>query len=112
MSQDTIDSLEAQLHALYQERELLNDRFGVSSTDEIIGMVDCLEAQLRDFYSRFGGIDGMSNAEAAVMVDQIRSLGGMLDDIYTHKSVEFTIVDDKPVLRAQWNDITSNGDSQ
>lgn len=112
MNQETVDSLESQLHALYQEREALNDRFGVSSSEEITNMVECLEAQLRDFYSRFGGLDGIGSAETAVMLDQIRSLGTVLDDMYSKKTVDFTIVDDKPVLRAQWIEITSNGDTQ
>lgn len=112
MNQETVDSLEAQLHSLYEEREFLNDRFGVSSAEEIAGMVECLEAQLKDFYSRFGGIDGVGDAETAVLLDQIRSLSSTLDHMYSKKTVEFSIVDDKPVLRAQWTETLANGDSQ
>lgn len=112
MNQDTVDSLEAQLHSLYEDREALTDRFGVSSSEEIVGMVENLEAQLHDFYSRFGGLDGIGSAETAIMLDQIRSLGTVLDGMYSKKTVDFSIVDDQPVLRAQWTEVTSNGDTQ
>ncbi len=112
MNQDTVDSMEAQLRVLYEEREFLADRFGVSSADEVAGMVESLEAQLRDFYDRFGGIDGMGDAETAVMIDQIKSLSTTLDQMYSKKTVEFSVVDDKPVLRAQWTESLENGDNQ
>lgn len=108
----TIDSLENQLKALYQEREFLTDRFGVSSADEIVQMVESLEAQLRDFYDRFGSHAGFDDAESTLMLARIKELSGQLDPMYSQKSVKFFIENDKPVLRAEWTEAIHQGDDQ
>lgn len=100
----TIQSLEQQLGTLYRERELLNERFGVSSAEEIAGMIENLEAQLRDFYSRFGSNPGFDDTETVAMLAKIKELSGTLDPMYSNKSVTFTIENDRPVLRAQWTE--------
>lgn len=109
MSTDTLESLEGQLRSLYQEREFLHDRYGVSSADDIVRMVECLEAQLRDFYARFGGVDGMGDSQSSLLLERLRSLSGVLDQMYSSKSVELFIENDRPVLRAQWIESTQGG---
>lgn len=104
MFQEAVESLESQLQSLYAEREELHDRIGASSAEEIVGMVECLEAQLQDFYSRFGGIDMLGEAEVRQVTDQISGLGNSLDTMYSSKTVEFTFDDGKPTLRAFWNE--------
>ncbi|MEM7621591.1 MAG: hypothetical protein AAF235_00120 [Planctomycetota bacterium] len=106
------ESLEQQLRALYQERELLEERFGASSAEEIMSMVESLEAQLRDFYDRFGSHAGFDDAESVLMLSRIRELSTALDPMYSQKSVSFFIENDKPVLRAQWTEALHQGDDQ
>ncbi|MEN0019521.1 MAG: hypothetical protein AAF747_01405 [Planctomycetota bacterium] len=108
----TMESLEQQLVALYSEREQLSNRFGASSADDIIAMVENLEAQLTDFYDRFGSHAGFDDAESIIMLSRIRELGETLDPMYSKKSVHFFIENDKPVLRAEWSESISNGDEQ
>ena len=105
-----IESLEGQLRALYQEREFLSDRFGVSSSEEIVQMVENLEAQLRDFYDRFGSHAGFDDAESTMMLARIKDLSAQLDPMYSKKSVQFFIENDKPVLRAEWTEAIHQGD--
>ena len=47
---EMMESMEAQLGALYAERELLQRELGVSDADDIIAMVRSLEEQLADLY--------------------------------------------------------------
>ncbi|MDX2146563.1 MAG: hypothetical protein SFZ23_03490 [Planctomycetota bacterium] len=112
MSTDIAQSMEQQLRALYEDREYLQDRFGVSSAEEIVGMVECLESQLRDFYGRFGSHDGMGDAESAILLSRLKELSSSLDPLYSRKSVEFFFQNDKPVLRAQWIEDIQKGDAQ
>lgn len=42
--------MEAQLNALYAEREMLHDALGTADAQDIIAMVHSLEAQCNDFY--------------------------------------------------------------
>ncbi len=107
-----IERLEGQLRALYQEREFLTDRFGVSSSEEIVQMVESLEAQLRDFYDRFGSHAGFDDAESTMMLARIKELSSQLDPMYSRKSVQFFIENDKPVLRAEWTEAIDQGDNQ
>lgn len=110
--QDTIESLEAQLQSLYRERELLNERFGVSSVDDIEAMVSNLEAQLKDFYHRFGNHDGFGDAESALMLSRLKELSSTLDTMYSQKRVQFFFENDKPVLRAEWTEALCQGDAR
>lgn len=112
MSSETMESLEQQLIALYEERESLNDRFGVSTTEDVIGMVECLEQQLCDFYNRFGSADGFDDAESAIVLSKIKDLSSTLDPMYSKKSVQFSFENDKPVLRAMWSEDLSEGENQ
>lgn len=107
-----IESLEQQLITLYQERERLNDTFGVSDTDGIVNMVRSLEGQLRDFYDRFGGNPGFDDAETALMLSKIRDLSAQLDPMFTAKRVSFFVENDRPVLRAEWSAVNDQGDQK
>lgn len=97
----TIQSLEQQLNTLYGERESLNERFGVSSFEEISSLIDSLESQLCDLYGRQpssgGGGDGLMN-----MLDQIDQISPRLDPSYSQKRVTVTLENSTPVLRAEW----------
>lgn len=112
MSTDIAQNLESQLRSLYEEREFLEDRFGVSSAEDIVNMVECLEAQLHDFYHRFGSLDGSGDTESAVLLSRLRELSSSLDPLYDTKSVQFFFEDGKPVLRAQWNQTIDKGDAR
>lgn len=112
MSAELVESMELQLRSLYEEREFLESRFGVSSAEGLVGMVDSLESQLRDFYDRFGGYDAMGDAESAILLDRLRSLSGQLDSMYSQRTVEFFMEDEKPVLRAKWIENLAAGDNQ
>lgn len=107
-----IESLEGQLKALYEEREFLTHRFGVASAEEIVQMVESLEAQLRDFYDRFGAHAGFDDPESALMLSRIKELSSQLDPMYSQKSVSFFIENEKPVLRAEWTEAIQQGDEQ
>ncbi|MEL6796525.1 MAG: hypothetical protein AAFO89_06835 [Planctomycetota bacterium] len=108
----TIQSLEEQLNALYHERECLHERFGVSTADDIVQMVESLESQLHDFYERFGGQAGFDDNESALMLARIKELSAHLDPMYSTKSVHFFYENDKPVLRAEWTEAIQQGDTQ
>lgn len=97
-----VQSLEEQLRSLYADREVLTDRFGASSAEEIIGMIESLEAQLRDFYGRFGHT-GTDDTETALILARIKELSSILDPMYSKKSVSFSIENDRPVLKAEWS---------
>lgn len=112
MNAEVVESMDTQLRSLYEEREYLEDRFGVSSAEDLVGMVDSLEAQLKDFYDRFGAYDGFGDAESAVLLDRLRGLSSQLDPMYSQRTVEFFMDDDKPVLRAKWTEDLSTGDDQ
>lgn len=112
MHADTVESLEQQLHSLYQERELLQDRFGVSGAEDIIGMVECLEAQLHDFYDRFGSQEIFGDTESAILLSRLKELSATLDPMYSSKSVKFSVENDKPVLRAEWTQTLNQGVNQ
>lgn len=111
MSQETVDSLEAQLLSLYEERDNLQQRLGVSSQDEIVGMVKNLEGQLVDLYSRFGSMQN-STPEVAQVVSQLNDLSNSLDGMFSEKSVVFEMQDDRPVLRAVWKQTLTEGDNR
>ena len=110
MTPGVVDSMEQQLRALYEEREFLESKFGVSSSEDIVNMVSNLEAQLHDFYNRFGHIEGFDDANTLVMLEQLEKLSKSLDPMYSCKSVEFFVENDKPVLRAVWNEHGPKGD--
>lgn len=112
MSADVLESMEHQLRSLYEEREFLQSRFGVSSAEEIVNMVECLETQLKDFYARFGSHDGFGDAESAILLSRLRELSTSLDPMYSKKSVSFYFENEKPVLRAEWSESLDKGDAQ
>ncbi|MEO0629408.1 MAG: hypothetical protein AAFY46_01605 [Planctomycetota bacterium] len=107
-----IQSLEEQLKALYHERECLTERFGISSADELVQMVESLESQLNDFYDRYGSFSTFGDAESAMMLARIKELSSQLDPMYSTKTVRFSIENDKPVLRAEWTEAIQQGDDQ
>jgi hypothetical protein len=45
-----LESMEAQLRSLYEDRELLERELGVSSPTVLIAMIRSMEAQLIDLY--------------------------------------------------------------
>lgn len=112
MHNDAVESLEQQLCTLYEERAQLEERFGVSSPEDIANMVASLEGQLRDFYDRFGDFDGFGDTESVMMLSRIKELGSSLDPMYSHKSVQFTFENNRPVLRAEWSEEISQGEAQ
>lgn len=112
MHTEVAENLEHQLRSLYEEREFLQDRFGISSAEEIVNMVECLEAQLKDFYGRFGSTDSFGDAESAALLSRLKELSAALDPMYSKKSVQFFIENDKPVLRAEWSETINQGDAQ
>ena len=112
MSADILESLEQQLHSLYEEREYLQGRFGVSSAEDVVNMVECLESQLHDFYSRFGSHETFNDTESAILLSRIRELSSALDPMYSRKSVQFFFENDKPVLRAEWTEHLHEGAAQ
>lgn len=99
-----IESLEQQLCALYQERQELADAVGANCTEDVINMIGSLEAQLRDFYNRFGDNPGFDDAESLMVLSKIKELSETLDPMYSQKSVTFSIENEKPVLRAEWTE--------
>ena len=107
MYTDAQDSLEQQLRSLYEEREYLTDRFGVSSAEEIVTLVENLEAQLKDFYGRYGDVD-TEDDETGLLLSKLKQLSASLDAIYTNKSVHLVIEGSKPVLRAEWSGAVHN----
>lgn len=112
MNAEVVESLEQQLRSLYEEREFLQSRFGVSSADELVGMVECLEHQLKDFYNRFGSVDGFGDTESAILLSRLRELSSTLDPMYGKKTVQFFFENDKPVLRAEWTEDLKQGEDQ
>lgn len=50
-SEAMTDQMEAQLSALYAERETLHNALGVSNADDVVRLVRSLEAQLNDLYN-------------------------------------------------------------
>ncbi|GAB4515004.1 MAG: hypothetical protein Tsb0013_19490 [Phycisphaerales bacterium] len=108
--QAVIESLEQQLCALYQEREQLSSAIGANCADDVINMISSLEAQLHDFYNRFGSNPGFDDAETMQVLSKIKELSDTLDPLYSKKSVQFFIENDKPVLRAEWTEALNQGD--
>lgn len=112
MHNDAVESLERQLCSLYEERAQLEERFGVSTPEDIANMVASLEGQLRDFYDRFGEYDGFGDSESIMMLSRIKELSASLDPMYSRKSVQFTFEHNRPVLKAEWTEEISQGDAQ
>ena len=50
LAEDDAESLVAQLHSLYSERERLFTELGVSDADSILKMINSLTAQLEELY--------------------------------------------------------------
>ena len=99
----TIESLEQQLSTLYGERESLNERYGVSSFEEISRLIESLESQLCDLYGRQpNGSAGGGGGGLMDMLDQIDQISPRLDPSYSQKRVTITLENSTPVLRAEW----------
>ncbi|MEO0512540.1 MAG: hypothetical protein AAF108_06540 [Planctomycetota bacterium] len=107
-----IESLDGQLQSLYRDREILEERFGVSSAEEISRMIENLEAQLRDLYNSYGSCGGLEGVEQARMLSRIEELSSVLDPMYSQKSVSFFLENNQPVLRAEWHEAIQQGDDQ
>ncbi|MEM7754686.1 MAG: hypothetical protein AAF297_03520 [Planctomycetota bacterium] len=105
----TVDSMELQLRSLYEEREKLTNTIGCNDAEEIIGMVRNLEAQLVDLYQRHGHKLDEDGVDVQGLLRHVEELSGHLDDSYGEKSVVFTYENDRPVLRAVWNQSLSEG---
>lgn len=110
MNTETIESMEMQLRSLYEERDFLHQKYGVSSANEVIAMVSNLEAQLHDFYNRYGSFDNEDNS--AMILGRLKELSAALDPMYSSKSVSYTFENNRPVLRAEWNEQLNQGDAQ
>ena len=96
MSQETVDSLEAQLRSLYEERDQLQQN---------------LESQLVDLYDRFGAMQNAS-PDVAQVLGQLNDLSNSLDGMFGEKSVVFEMQEDRPVLRAVWKQTLTEGDNR
>jgi len=105
----TIDSLELQLRSLYEEREKLNSTIGCSDADEILGTLRNLEAQLVDLDQRHGHKLSEDGVDVQGLLRHVEELSQHLDEQYGEKSVVFTYENDRPVLRAVWNQSLSEG---
>jgi len=105
----TIDSMEIQLRSLYEEREKLNDTIGCAGAEEVIGMVRNLEAQLVDLYQRHGHKATEDGPDVQGLLRHVEELSSHLDETYAEKSVVFTYENERPVLRAVWNQSLSEG---
>ncbi len=110
MNTETVESLEMQLRSLYEEREFLAQKYGVSSADEVVSMVSNLEAQLHDFYHKYGSFDSDDNS--GIILGRLKELSSALDPMYSQKSVTFTFENNRPVLRAEWTEQLNQGDAQ
>lgn len=108
----TLESLHQQLEALYAEREWLNEQLGTTDAETVVTMVMSLEAQLADFYNKFGGNVSQELTDIAPLLSQIEELSQRLDGSYSEKSVVFEIQDNKSVLKAVWTERTNDGDSE
>lgn len=104
--QSTVESMDMQLRSLYQDRERLQDRFGVSGVDDVITMVESLESQLRDFYDRYGGINDAGDGNARLL-GQLGQISQSLDPMFTARKVVFALEHGEPVLRAEWTNVTN-----
>ncbi|MEM1164829.1 MAG: hypothetical protein AAGI30_00900 [Planctomycetota bacterium] len=98
-----------QLESIYAEREQLASQIGVCDADGILNMVRSLEAQLCDLYQRFGGIADADGSTAAALLVQVNQLAEHLDAQFSEKSISLEIVDDKPVMRAEWKEHLNQG---
>lgn len=112
LTEQTTGSIEEQLDMLYAEREWLTQELGVPDAEGIVDMVRNLEAQLCDFYRQFGGRAPVSNHETLQLLNYVQELSQHLDEMYSEKSVTFSIEDDKPVIKATWKEVTNQGDTQ
>jgi hypothetical protein len=109
----TQGSIEEQLDAIYAEREWLAQELGVAHAEGGVDMVRNLEAQLCDFYRQFGGRAPVSNHETLQLLNYVQELSQHLDQMYTEKSVTFSIEDEKPVIKATWKETLNNqGDTK
>lgn len=108
----TSGTIEEQLEAIYAEREWLSNELGVADAEDVVNMVRNLEMQLCDLYRIHGPIAPMSNQATMQLLTYVQELSQHLDQMYSEKSVEFHIEDDKPVIKASWKEILSEGDAQ
>ena len=102
MLADARDSLTQQLEDLYAERDFLHQEIGISDAEGIVSMVRNLEAQLRDFYSTYGGVNDTGHGSTDLLLSQVEKMSEQLDAFYNHKEIILTIENDKPVVKATW----------
>lgn len=110
MDTATLESLESQLQTLYQDREALENQIGASSAEEVLGMIRNLESQLCDMYNTYGGRRSADSGPTVEMLKTIDELKDQLQDHYGRPTIIFEVIDDKPSLRATWNN-TTEGDA-
>lgn len=108
----TNGTIEDQLDVLYAEREWLSGELGVADAEDVVKMVRNLEMQLCDLYRIHGSVAPLSNNATLQLLTYVQELSQHLDGMYSEKSVEFHIEDDKPVLKASWKEILNEGDAQ
>lgn len=97
------NGIKEQLELLYADRERIYNALGISEPDDIIKMVRNLEAQLHDFYSRFGGQEESSTLGSTDdFLAQVDSLNGSLKGQFPNREVVLESQDGKPTIRAIW----------
>jgi hypothetical protein len=106
---ESLESLEQQLHAIYAERQLLSEELGVMDAEEVILMVRNLEAQLADLYQTYGHRAPMSNTGTMQLLTCVQELSQTLDDLYSEKSITFELDGDRPILKATWKETCNEG---
>lgn len=92
----------SQLEMLYQEREEMNNQIGCADANDVINMVRSLEAQLRDFYSRFGHLASSDDVELANLMVRINEVSTELDRQFSQKQITLSVENGQPTLRATW----------
>jgi 23S rRNA U2552 (ribose-2'-O)-methylase RlmE/FtsJ len=106
----TVESFEAQLEALYAEREMLASELGCCDAEGIIDMMQNLEAQLCDMYDRFGGVKQVDTSASMQLLSHVQDLSEQLDGLYSERSLTFTVENGEPVLKAIWTENLTEGD--
>lgn len=113
MNDATNGTIEEQLETLYAEREWLSQELGCCDAESIVDMVRNLEGQLVDLYKTYGSSGPVSSNATLQLLNHVQELSQHLDQLYSEKTVEFRIEDDRPIIRATWKETQgTQGDAQ
>jgi hypothetical protein len=98
---DTIEGgFEAQLAALYSDREKLEREFGISDADDVVSLIRNFESQLASLYKdREGGSSATGGSDPAV--GEILSLKSQFSDCGIPE-ITYEATQGKRTLRAVW----------